>query len=217
MFCPGCGSEERQASQFCRGCGTDLRVVRVGFEHPDSITASAVSAREEIGRAVAEKIREMEDPRYMRRFTQYVLPKIDKFLESHEEKRLRRLRSGVITALIGLAVGIPAGLLLRLLPYAPKAEVVIFLGYILVFSAVAFATGLGLLINGLLFSRPRKGVEDPSSQARVQNLLDEEYAPPSTRSSGQPTPSFRSQTTSNLSPTPGSVTEQTTHHLKHER
>ena len=87
MFCPSCGSEERQASQFCRACGTDLRVVRIGLERPDSITASAISAREEIGRAVAEKVREMEDPRYMRRFAQYVLPKIDKFLESHEEKR----------------------------------------------------------------------------------------------------------------------------------
>src|SRR5882724_10619921 len=108
MFCPGCGSEERQASQFCRGCGTDLRVVRVGLEHPDSVTASAVSAREEIGRAVAEKIREMEDARYMRRFAQNVLPKIDKFLESPEEKRLRRLRAGMIIALIGPAIGIPA-------------------------------------------------------------------------------------------------------------
>jgi len=214
MFCPGCGSEERQANQYCRGCGTDLRVVRVGLEHPDSVTASAVSAREEIGRAVAEKIREMEDPRYMRRFTQYVLPKIDKFLESHEEKRLRRLRSGVITALIGLAVGIPAVILTSVkLP----DQFLVFVGYMIVFAAVTFATGLGLLINGLLFSRPRKEVEGQSSQARVQNLLDEEYAPPSTRSSGQPTPSFRSQTTSNLSPTPGSVTEQTTHHLKHER
>jgi hypothetical protein len=172
----------------------------MGLERPDSITASAISAREEIGRAVAEKIRAMEDPRYMRRFTQYVLPKIDKFLESHEEKRLRRLRSGVVTALIGLAVGIPAGLLL---PYAPKNDFVIFLGYILVFSAVAFATGLGLLINGLLFSRPRKGVEDHSAAARMQNLLDEEYLPPS----------FRSQPTSNLARSANSVTEHTTHHL----
>src|SRR5438132_1383873 len=211
MFCPTCGSEERQASQFCRACGTDLRVVRISLERPDSITASAISAREEIGRAVAEKVREMEDPRYMRRFAQYVLPRIDKFLESHEEKRLRRLRSGVVTALIGLAVGIPA---LLLLPYAPKNDFVIFLGYILVFSAVAFATGLGLLINGLLFSRPRKGVADHSAEAGVQNLLDEEYAPPSSRSSGQTPPSFRSQTTSNLAQSPGpSVTEGTTHHL----
>jgi len=28
MFCPGCGAEERQMSQYCRGCGTDLRIVR---------------------------------------------------------------------------------------------------------------------------------------------------------------------------------------------
>jgi len=54
MFCPSCGSEEHQASQFCRACGTDLRVVRMGLERPDSITESAISAREEIGRAVAE-------------------------------------------------------------------------------------------------------------------------------------------------------------------
>src|SRR2546425_6524742 len=51
MFCPSCGSEERQASQYCRACGTDLRPVRVSIERPDSITASAVSAREEIGRS----------------------------------------------------------------------------------------------------------------------------------------------------------------------
>src|SRR5258708_37602337 len=125
MFCPSCGSEERQASQFCRACGTDLRVVRIGLERPDSITASAISAREEIGRAVAEKVRAMEDPRYMRRFTQYVLPRIDKFLESHEEKRLRRLRSGVITALIGLAVGIPPVILTSV--KLPK-EFLVFLG-----------------------------------------------------------------------------------------
>src|SRR5436189_5712679 len=124
MFCPSCGSEEHQASQFCRACGTDLRVVRMGLERPDSITESAISAREEIGRAVAEKIREMEDPRYMRRFAQYVLPRIDKFLESNEERRLRCLRSGVVTALIGPAVGILAVLLL---PYASKNGLVILL------------------------------------------------------------------------------------------
>jgi hypothetical protein len=213
MFCPSCGSEERQASQFCRACGTDLRVVRIGLERPDSITASAISAREEIGRAVAEKIREMEDPRYMRRFAQYVLPRIDKFLESHEEKRLRRLRSGVVTALIGLAVGIPA---LLLLSVTHQQDWVIFLAYMTVFAAVTFATGLGLLLNGLLFSRPGKTVEDKSTEARLQNLLDEDYAPPS-RSSGQ-TPPIRSPTTSNLAPASGSsVTEGTTHHLKTER
>src|SRR6202165_1320831 len=106
MFCPSCGSEERQASQFCRACGTDLRVVRVSLERPDSITASAVSAREDIGRAVAAKIREVEDAGELKQVAEDVLPQIEKFLESYEEKRLRRLRIGVITAASGLGAAI---------------------------------------------------------------------------------------------------------------
>ena len=214
MFCPSCGSEERQASQFCRACGTDLHVVRISLERPDSITASAMTAREEIGRAVAEKIRDMEDPHYLRRFAQYVLPKVDKFLESPEEKRLRRLRSGVITALIGLAVGIPA---LVMTATVHNDDFLIFLGYF-VFGAVAFATGLGLVLNGLLFSRPRKSMEDHSDEARVQNLLDGGYTPPQLRSVGEAPSSSRSPTTSSLAQASGSsITEHTTHHLKTER
>src|SRR6267142_1730259 len=57
MFCPSCGSEERQASQFCRACGTDLRVVRVSLETPDSITASAVSADAYRGRSILDRFR----------------------------------------------------------------------------------------------------------------------------------------------------------------
>jgi len=211
MFCPSCGSEERQASQFCRACGTDLRVVRMGLERPDSITESAISAREEIGRAVAEKIRQMEDARYMRRFAQYVLPKIDKFLESPEEKRLRRLRSGSITSLIGLAIGIPA---IAFAATIHDSDIEILLAYAIVFGAVTFATGLGLLLNGLLFSRPRKGVEDNSSAARMQSLIDAGSAPPSKRSSGESARAFRSPTTSNLDNGSGSsITEHTTQHL----
>jgi hypothetical protein len=214
MFCPSCGSEERQASQFCRACGTDLRTVRAGLEHPDSITKSAVSAREEIGRAVAQKIREIEDPRYLRRITERVLPRIEKFLESPEEKRLRRLRKGTVMALIGLGVGVPS---LVLAAVNNNDQAAVFLGNMVILAAVAFATGLGLVINGLLFSRPGKTVEDKSTDARMQNLLDAGYAPPPIRASEAPS-SFRSPTTSNLAPASGSsVTEGTTHHLKTER
>src|SRR5438034_10145923 len=106
MFCPSCGSEERQASQFCRACGTDLRVVRVSLERPDSITASAVSAREDIGRAVAARIREVEDAHELKKVAEDVLPEIEKFLESPEEKRLRRMRAGVVISCIGLGATI---------------------------------------------------------------------------------------------------------------
>ncbi len=214
MFCPSCGSEERQASQFCRACGTDLRGVRVGLERPDSITASAISAREEIGRAVAERVREMEDSRYMRRFAQNVLPKVDKFLESPEEKRLRRLRSGMITALIGVAIGLPA---MAGISEIHDREFIIFLAYVAVFAAVTFATGLGLLLNGLLFSRPRKGIEDHSAEAQKQNVLDASYVAPPLRSSAAAQSTLHAQTTSDLSRAGSSITEHTTHHLNTER
>src|SRR5207244_3302116 len=96
MFCPDCGIEERQSNQFCRACGTDLRGVRLAVQSPDTITASAVSARDEIGRAVAAKIREVDSARELKKVAEDVLPQIEKFLESPEEKRLRRIRTGSI-------------------------------------------------------------------------------------------------------------------------
>jgi uncharacterized membrane protein YjfL (UPF0719 family) len=213
MFCPSCGSEERQATQFCRACGTDLRRVRTSLEQPDSITASAVSAREEIGRAMADKIREVEDTRDLKRVAEDVLPQIEKFLESYEEKRLRRVRAGVIVAASGLGTGL-LGMAMALALTGPDAEsalVIVGLG------AVAFAIGLGLVLNGVAFTRPRKGLEDLSSEARSQNLLDSGYASPQLKVGAAP-PSFRSQTTSNLKPASGSsVTEGTTHHLSSKR
>src|SRR5438876_6323573 len=98
MFCPDCGIEEIQSNQFCRACGSDLRRVRIAVETPDSITASAVSARDEIGHAVAAKIREVESARELKKVAEDVLPQIEKFLESPQEKRLRRIRIGTIIA-----------------------------------------------------------------------------------------------------------------------
>src|SRR5438093_13633124 len=138
MFCPSCGSEERQASQYCRACGTDLRPVRVSLERPDSITASAVSAREEIGRAVAQKIREVEDGRDLKRVAEDVLPQIEKFLESYEEKRLRRVRAGVVTAASGFGTGI-LGLLMSAVLRGPDPESALI---VCVLGVIAFALGL---------------------------------------------------------------------------
>src|ERR1051325_8942434 len=106
MFCPSCGSEERQASQFCRACGSDLRAVRLSLDRPDAVNASAVTAREEIGLAVAQKIREVQDARELKKVAEDVLPEIEKFFESPEEKRLRRMRVGVILSSIGVGATI---------------------------------------------------------------------------------------------------------------
>ncbi|MFN2579054.1 MAG: hypothetical protein ABR607_15370 [Pyrinomonadaceae bacterium] len=211
MYCPSCGSEERQASQYCRACGTDLRPVRVSLETPDSITASAVSAREEIGRAVAQKIREVEDSRDLKRVAEDVLPQIEKFLESYEEKRLRRVRAGVIVAACGFGTGVLALILSAVLP-GPDAETAIGFGGL---GIVAFTIGLGLILNGLLFTRPRSLIEDHSADARSQNLLDTE--PPQLREKREAQGPLRVNTTSSLVQPPNSVTEHTTLHLKSDR
>ncbi|MEK6333519.1 MAG: zinc ribbon domain-containing protein [Acidobacteriota bacterium] len=215
MFCPSCGSEERQASQYCRACGTDLRPVRLSLERPDAITASAISAREEIGRAVADKIRAVDNASDLKSVAEDVLPQIEKFLDSPEEKRLRRLRAGVVTALIGLGAWIPA---LALTTVMGKADELFFLYVVTGLGSITFALGLGLVINGLLFTRPGKAVADNSEEAQVQNLLDAGYAAPQLRPGSESAAPLHAQTTSNLAKVAGSsVTEHTTHHLKTER
>jgi len=211
MFCPTCGSEERQASQFCRACGTDLRGVRVGLERPDAVTASAVTAREEIGRAVAEKIREVEDSRELKKVVDHVLPQIAKFLESPEEKRLRRMRAGVITAAAGLGTTI-IGLVLASVIYGNVGQTLTVGGAGL--GLLMFLVGLGLVLNAMRFTAPGKAIEDNSSDALAQSLLDAGYSAPQIRNDSQS--SIRVQTTSNLAQ-PGSVTEHTTLHLKSDR
>jgi len=182
-----------------------LRAVRTSLERPDSITASAITAREEIGRAVADKIRSVKDAVELKIVADSVLPQVEKFLESPEEKRLRRLRRGVITALAGLGVWLPS----LALTSAVTQEFLGLLFTLIGFGATTFMVGLAFVLNGLLFTRARKGVDAHPVDADMQNLLDpgpdSGYAPP------QP----RAQTTSNLAKVSGSsVTEHTTFNLK---
>ncbi|MGH9874068.1 MAG: hypothetical protein ACRD9S_16575 [Pyrinomonadaceae bacterium] len=207
MYCPTCGSEERQISQYCRACGTDLGVVRRGLERPDTITASAVSAREQISRVMAEKIRQMESADDLKKVAEDILPEIEKFLESPEEKRLRRVRNGVVLA----ACGLGGGLLIFLMSLKDQ-DLMPFVSL----GVVTFMIGLGLVINGLAFTVPRRTLTDRSDDAQSQRELEAMAlnAHPANQISGG------SQTTNDLpSPDNGitgypSVTEHTTHHLK---
>jgi hypothetical protein len=204
MYCPTCGSEERQISQYCRACGTDLRVVRHGLEQPDSITASAVSAREQISRVMAEKIREMEGSRELKQVAEDVLPQIAKFLESPEEKRLRRVRAGVVTA----AIGIGGALLLFLMSLASN-DLIPFIAL----GVITFLIGIGLVINGLAFTIPRKTLADRSEEGRAQRELEATggYVPHQLAANSQSTNDLQNPVNS-IAGRP-SVTEHTTHHL----
>jgi hypothetical protein len=202
MYCPSCGSEERQLSQFCRACGTDLRIVRNSLENPDAITQSAISAREHIGMAVADKIRQMKSAKELEKVAEDILPPFEKFLESPEEKRLRRIRAGVITAAIGFGVTIVVFLMAL-----DKTDM-----FPLIAPALTtFFVGLGMVLNGLLFTVPHKKLPGDVNDALSQKVLDSGvnrvlYEAPAAAS-----------LTNELAPntkTPTSITEHTTHHLK---
>lgn len=152
---------------------------------------------------MADQIRRVQDSRELKRVAEDVLPQIEKFLESYEEKKLRRVRAGVITAAAGLGAAVFM-ILMSVFLRDPDAQT------FMAFSGLGFAAfliGIGLIVNALAFTKPPKVVEDHSHDARLQNLLDTGYTPPQ----------LKAQTTSNLSQTPSSVTEHTTLHLKNDR
>ena len=194
MYCPDCGLEDKQANQFCRACGTDLRPIRYAVAQPDKITASAASARDEIGRAIAAKIRDTRNPEDLAVVAEDVLPELEKFLESPEEKRLRRMRLGMILSSIGFGTAVGIGLVSMLM----KDPDVIFLAAL---GVVAFFIGLGFILNGVFLTVPKRDIVDRSPDADSQRQLD-----------SRPTNDLVLPEVS--SGFPSSVTEHTTRHLK---
>jgi hypothetical protein len=202
MFCPSCGIEERQSNQFCRACGTDLRRVRVAVESPDNITASAVSARDEIGRAVAFKIRETQTVYELKKVAEDVLPEIEKFLESPEEKRLRRIRVGTLISSIGMG----ATIAFTMVSFFVKDDGMFIIAGL---GMVTFFIGLSFVINGLLLTIPKKSLSDKSSDAQDQRELDAH----NNELNGQTNELVLPESSQVFS----SVTEHTTQHLKEKQ
>ena len=150
--------------------------------------------------AVADQIRQMKTVKELEKMAEDVLPPLEKFLESPEEKRLRRIRAGVITAAVGLGASIVCLLLAmdngNLFPLMTPW-------------LVTFLIGAGMIINGLWFTAPRKELPGNSSDAQSQRALDSAMnrmtyeAPPP-----------RNLTNELVPATPQtSITEHTTHHL----
>ncbi|MDQ3817378.1 MAG: hypothetical protein M3362_06775 [Acidobacteriota bacterium] len=184
-------------SQFCRLCGTDLRAVRAGMERPDLAADSATTARTEIGRAIAAKIRELDSGDELKRVAEDVLPQVEKFLESPAEKRLRRMRTGVITA----ASGLGAAFMFLLVGVATgQEELIVAIGA----GLVVFLVGLGLIINGKLLTVQKSEPQDKESLP--QDILDQ-------LSTGA-TPTQRGLRQG--AKLPPSVVEHTTHRLPNE-
>src|SRR5262249_17187839 len=153
MFCPYCAAEDRDQSQFCRSCGAELHIVRTALQRPDSITASAASAREEIGRAIADRIRQIKKDGDLRHVVEDVLPQIEKFLESPEERRMRQFRDGVISPAVGLALFL---VFLFIGTYTNTGRDHMFTLLAAGAGLVTFLVGTGLMINARWFTVPAR-------------------------------------------------------------
>jgi hypothetical protein len=147
---------------------------------------------------MADRIRELKTGKDLEHFAEDVLPQFEKFLESPEERRLRRIRAGVITASIGLGWS-----LIFFFMALAQSDFLPFMGP----GFIAFIVGLGVMINGLVFTTPRKKLPGDADDALSQKLLDSttKYDPPQLRAmTNELTPTVRPA---------ASVTEHTTHHL----
>jgi hypothetical protein len=176
--------------------------VRLSLERPDDITASAVTAREEISRAVADKIRNLQTAEDVKTVVQEVLPEIEKFLESPEQRRLRRIRGGVITSMTGIGAAI---LSLLVVETTLDVELIHIMMGGVGLGITAFLIGLGVIFNAFFFTLPRQQVPTPTLTANDQTDLDARQVPTSQLiDSGSSLPV-------------ASITEHTTQHLSSKR
>jgi hypothetical protein len=185
VFCPNCGVEDRQQGQFCRACGDDLRAVRASLVGSGS-SGDSVTAREEIGRAVAAKIRELHGAKELKKVVEDVLPEVEKFLESPAERRMRRVRTGVLMSGIGLGA-----MIFFALVAANRSEALPVIGV----GAIVFLVGLAYLLNGWHFSRTADLPEERDARDSFRDILGEGNAD---RRSIAPPPSVVEQTTRQL-------------------
>jgi hypothetical protein len=207
MFCPKCGAEDPKSSQFCRACGAELQSVRTALERPDSITTSAISAREEIGIAIASKIKEFESAHDLRSAVYELLPAIEAFLESpeerrvrSEEKRLKQVRDGVLTSAAGIAITL---LFMLLKSYKITLDHEDFLVILSLVGLGVLLIGLGIIVNGLFFTTLSKqaGKSSPSLPKRLA-------------SGDEPAAVLRKKIPTTQPSFPPSITEGTTRELE---
>ena len=164
MFCPSCGTQEREPYQFCRACGGDLRSLRAGMMVASGPVDSAVTAREEIGRAVAAKIRDLKSAKELSKVVEEVLPEVEKFLEMPEERRLRRLRAGLVMQAIG--IGAAAFFVL----FSMQSEDMLPMSGL---GIVMFLIGLATFLNGRYLTVPNTSNRLEEERMRLRDALDQ--------------------------------------------
>jgi hypothetical protein len=194
MFCPRCGSSQNEELRFCKSCGANLHAVRQvvdtretgqNFDWSNTWVAEMFRSSDEVKRRKTELERQ-----------QGITPEIKRYLE---------IKAGVITASVGLGIGIflfvfMQGLILGGKVSPASAEII---SRLWVAGVIPLMVGIALIINGLFVS---KKMVEVARRGETQELL-----------SGQPDTNSRSLPAGDNTefiPSSFSVTEETTKHLR---
>ena len=195
MFCPRCGSVQSEDLNFCKVCGANLAAVKqaVDLREPEAeqkfdwtktwVAEMFMSADEQKRRKA-----EMERQRG-------ITPEI---------RRYNEIKAGVIVSSVGIAVAIflfvfMGGLVASGNVTPETAEI---LSRLWIAGVIPLFVGISLIINGVVVSKKLVEAAQRDAQMGPERLEGEANRP-----------SLRPADTNEFSPSPFSVTEQTTKHL----
>lgn len=136
MFCPNCGTETREAIKFCKKCGTNLKRVQ-GVMSKGGAGSSANQSADWNQWWIEEHQEKREQNKKK-------LP---------EEKRLEEIKTGVITASVGLAISIFLNLFFEAIASASGGPEAIILQRIWAVGLLPLFIGLAIIFNGLFISK----------------------------------------------------------------
>jgi hypothetical protein len=196
MFCPQCGSNQSDEVKFCKACGANLHSVRQAVaarEAEEKFDWSKTWVAEMLLSESERKKRGQEVER-----ESGVTPEV---------KRYNEIKSGVITACVGIGVTVflyvfMQGLILSGQVPPHEAEIVRRLWAV---GVIPFMVGIGLLINGLFVSK------------RLVEAAKREARPAPEVGAAAERPGLRPADTAEFIPADYSVTEGTTKHLSSPR
>jgi len=136
MFCPNCGTETREAIKFCKKCGTNLK--RIQGVMSKGGAGSSVNQSADWNQWWIEEHQEKREQNKKK------LP---------EEKRLEEIKTGVITASVGLAACIFLNLFFEAIGNASGGPEAIILQRIWAVGLLPLFIGLAIVFNGLFISK----------------------------------------------------------------
>ena len=193
MFCPQCGSSQREDLKFCKACGVNIHAVAqvVTAREPDEkFDWSKTWVQEMFLSADEKKRRKVELERQLG-----VTP---------EMKRYKEIKAGVIVSSLGIALGILLFVLMG--GFIASGQVSqqdsAILSRLWIVGVVPLLVGLALITNGVVVSKKLVETARRGSQLEQESWEERENSP-----------LLRSADAGESPRQPFSVTEQTTKHL----